>query len=220
MKKVICLLVSFGLIFTAMLNFVYAINGNEDNIETVQQTDDTIPNIFYNTHVQDYGWLGTVTNGNVSGMSEESKRLEAIQISLSENSYAGKIEYSTYIEDYGWQDYVGNGAISGTTGESRRLEAIKIRLSGEISNYYDVYYRVYCQNIGWLDWTSNDKVAGTIGGSYRLEAIEIKLYSKNADKPVETNKSSLTFSYRNGFKVCYDANDNLCEDLEKLIGSK
>jgi len=95
MKKVICLLISFGLIFTAMLNFVYAINGNEDNIETVQQTDDTIPNIFYNTHVQDYGWLGTVTNGNVSGMSEESKRLEAIQISLSENSYAGKIEYST-----------------------------------------------------------------------------------------------------------------------------
>lgn len=39
---------------------------------------------FYNTHVQDYGWLGTVTNGNVSEMSEESKRLEAIQISLSE----------------------------------------------------------------------------------------------------------------------------------------
>ena len=87
-----------------------------------------------------------------------------------------------------------------------------------MSNYYEGYYRVYCQNIGWLDWTSNDKVAGTIGGSYRLEAIEIKLYSKNADKPVETNKSSLTFSYRNGFKVCYDANDNLCEDLEKLIG--
>ena len=54
------------------------------------------------------------------GSSEESKRLEAIQISLSENSYAGKIEYSTYIEDYGWQDYVGNGAISGTTGESGR----------------------------------------------------------------------------------------------------
>lgn len=67
MKKVICLLVSFGLIFTAMLNFVYAIMVMKINIETVQQIDDTIPNIFYNTHVQDYGWLGTVTNGNVVG---------------------------------------------------------------------------------------------------------------------------------------------------------
>ena len=108
--------------------------------------------------------------------------------------------------------------VSGTTGESKKIEAIKIRLTGEISNYYDVYYRVYCQNIGWLDWTSNDKVSGTIGGSFGLEAIQIKLYPKKANKPIETNKSSLIFSDRNGFKVCYDAKGNICEDLEKLIG--
>ena len=123
------------------------------------------------------------------------------------------------MEDYGWLDYVSDGDISGTTGESRRLEAIKIRLSGDISDYYDVNYRVYCQNIGWLDWTSNGKVAGTVGGSYKLEAIQIKLSSKSDEKLEKTNKSSLTFSYKNGFKVCYDANGRLCKDLEGILGS-
>ncbi|WP_279155152.1 L,D-transpeptidase family protein [Thomasclavelia cocleata] len=64
----------------------------------------------------------------------------------------------------------------------------------------------------------NGKTAGTIGGCYRLEAIQIKLSSKNAEKLVKTDKSSLTFSYKNGFKVCYDAKGKLCEDLEELLG--
>lgn len=178
----------------------------------------TVGNISYAGHVEDYGWMYYVSNGEISGTVEESKRLEAIKISLGKNIYVGNIEYSTHVEDYGWLDYVSNGAVSGTTGESKKIEAIKIRLTGEISNYYDVYYRVYCQNIGWLDWTSNDKVSGTIGGSFGLEAIQIKLYPKKANKPIETNKSSLIFSDRNGFKVCYDAKGNICEDLEKLIG--
>ncbi|WP_285814655.1 L,D-transpeptidase family protein [Thomasclavelia cocleata] len=228
MKKIMFLLISLGLFFTTMLNFVYAVNDNESSIETIEQTNNInqnndskekrVPSIFYNTHMQDYGWLDYVNDESISGVIDNSKRLEAIQISLNDNSYDGSIEYSTHVEDYGWFDYVSNGSISGTTGESRRLEAIKIRLRGEISEYYDVYYRVYCQNIGWLDWTSNGKVAGTIGGCYRLEAIQIKLSSKNDEKLEKTNKSSLTFSYKSGFKVCYDANGRLCKDLEGILG--
>lgn len=228
MKKITFILISLGLFFTTMLNFVYAVNDNEDNIKNIRRTDSiildnnlkekSIPSIIYNIHMQDYGWLDSVNDEFVNRVIDESKRLEAIQISLTDNIYNGGIEYSAHVEDYGWLDYVSDGDISGTTGESRRLEAIKIRLSGDISDYYDVNYRVYCQNIGWLDWTSNGKVAGTVGGSYKLEAIQIKLSSKSDEKLEKTNKSSLTFSYKNGFKVCYDANGRLCKDLEGILG--
>lgn len=212
MKKITFILISLGLFFTTMLNFVYAINGSEESIKNIKQADDitknndtkgeSMPSIVYNIHMQDYGWLGNDNNESINRVIDESKRLEAIQISLNDNIYNGSIEYSAHVEGYGWLDYVSNGEISGTTGESRRLEAVKIKLNGEISNYYDVIYRVYCQNIGWLDWTSNGKVAGTVGGSYKLEAIQIKLSSKNDEKLEKTNKSSLTFSYKSGFKVC------------------
>ncbi|WP_278627784.1 L,D-transpeptidase family protein [Thomasclavelia cocleata] len=228
MKKITFILISLGLFFTTMLNFVYAVNDDEDNIRNIQQTDGIIldnnlkeksmPSIVYNIYMQDYGWLNSANDEFVNRVIDESKRLEAIQISLNDNIYNGGIEYSAHVEDYGWLDYVSDGDISGTTGESRRLEAIKIRLSGDISDYYDVNYRVYCQNIGWLDWTSNGKVAGTVGGSYKLEAIQIKLSSKSDEKLEKTNKSSLTFSYKNGFKVCYDANGRLCKDLEGILG--
>ena len=35
MRKVISLLISFGLIFTAMLNLVYAMDDNENNVEQI-----------------------------------------------------------------------------------------------------------------------------------------------------------------------------------------
>lgn len=41
MNKVICLLISFGLIFTAMLNLIYAMDGNKNNTE---QINDVVEN--------------------------------------------------------------------------------------------------------------------------------------------------------------------------------
>lgn len=94
--------------------------------------------IYYSTHVQDYGWLSNVGDGKTSGTSGQSKRIEAIKVSLCNLPYSGSVEYSTHIQDIGWQSYRKNGSISGTSGQSQRVEAIKIKLTGEISNYYDV----------------------------------------------------------------------------------
>ena len=134
--------------------------------------------INYQTHIQDIGWQDYKKNGEMSGTSGQSKRLEAINIYLDNYSYFGDIEYQTHIQDIGWQDYKKNGEMSGTSGQSKRLEAIKIKLTGDISNYYDVYYRVHVQEFGWLGWAKNDEPAGSSGYGYRLEAIEIKLISK------------------------------------------
>ena len=126
--------------------------------------------ISYRTHVQDYGWQGYVYDGQQSGTSGQSKRLEGINIKLSP-SLDGNIVYRTHVQDYGWQDWKSNDAMSGTSGQSKRLEAIQIKLTGQVANGYDVYYRVHCQNFGWLGWAKNGESSGSEGYSRRLEAI-------------------------------------------------
>jgi len=135
-------------------------------------------NLSYTTHVQTFGWLNDSYDGDASGTTGQSKRLEGIKIKLLDKRYDGDIEYRVHCQTYGWLDWVKNGELSGTTGESKRLEAIQIRLTGELSMHYDVYYRVHCQTYGWMDWVKNGEVSGTEGESKRLEAIEIKLVPK------------------------------------------
>lgn len=145
-------------------------------------------NIYYSTHVEDYGWMGSVADGTTSGTIGKSKRIEAIKINLGNVGYTGDIEYSTHVQNIGWQSYQKNGVIAGTTGQKLRVEAIKIKLTGDISNYYDVYYRAHVQEIGWLDWAKNDNKAGTEGMNCRIEAIEIILVEKDAVPPGSTDR--------------------------------
>ena len=144
--------------------------------------------ISYRTHVQDYGWQGYVYDGQQSGTSGQSKRLEGINIKLSP-SLDGNIVYRTHVQDYGWQDWKSNDAMSGTSGQSKRLEAIQIKLTGQVSNKYDVYYRVHCQNFGWLGWAKNGESSGSEGYSRRLEAIQICLVPKGQKAPGNTNNA-------------------------------
>ncbi len=146
----------------------------------------TQPVVSYQSHIQDIGWQGFVSNGDVSGTSGQSKRLEAMSIQLA--NVDGGIEYKTHVQDYGWMDWVSNGAISGTSGQSRRLEAIQIRLTGNAANQYDIYYRVHAQNFGWMDWAANGAPAGTAGYAYRLEAIQVVLVPKGQAAPGPTAK--------------------------------
>lgn len=176
--------------------------------------------VEYSSHVQNIGWQNCVNNGNTSGTVGQGLRLEALKIKLGDNSYEGNIEYSTHVQDYGWMNYSSNDSISGTIGQSKRIEAIKIRLTGEISNYYDVFYRVQCQDFSWLGWTCNDRIAGTTGGGYRIESIQIKLYPKNITNPGISHLSCITFEDKNGFKVCKDANGTLYEDAQSLLGTR
>ena len=142
--------------------------------------------VEYCTHVQTYGWQKYVRDGQMSGTSGESKRLEGIRIRLPGQKYSGNIRYRTHVQTYGWQDFVQNGAMSGTEGESKRLEAIEIQLTGEMANRYDVYYRVHCQTFGWMGWAKNGSPAGTAGYSKRLEGIEIRLVEKGGAAPGST----------------------------------
>ena len=147
-------------------------------------------NVAYRTHVQSFGWQGWKYNGQMSGTSGLAKRLEGINIKLTNQTYSGSIVYTTHVQSYGWQGnendpntWKRNGVMSGTSGEAKRLEAIRIALTGEMAEHYDVYYRVHAQSFGWLGWAKNGEAAGTAGLAKRLEGIQIVLVPKNGKAP-------------------------------------
>lgn len=161
-------------------------------------------NIAYRTHVQSFGWQGWKYNGVMSGTSGKAKRLEGINIKLTNKPYSGSIVYTTHVQSIGWQGNENNpntwfrdGAMAGTSAQAKRLEAIRIALTGEMAEHYDVYYRVHAQTYGWLGWAKNGEAAGTAGLSKRLEGIQIVLVPKGGAAPannyggvVTTNKQT------------------------------
>lgn len=153
--------------------------------EFVDIISNTNSPISYQTHIQDIGWQGWRSNGQLSGTAGLARRLEAIEIGLNSN-FNGDIQYRTHIQDRGWQDWKSNRQTSGTIGESLRLEAIEVRLTGEIATKYDVYYRLHTQHFGWLDWAKNGERSGTAGFGFRAEAIEIVLVEKGGRAPGNT----------------------------------
>ena len=154
---------------------------------------ETNVNVAYRTHVQTYGWQGWKYNGQMSGTSGQAKRLEGINIKLTNKPYSGSIVYTTHVQTYGWQGNENNpntwrrdGDMSGTSGEAKRLEAIRIALTGEMAEHYDVYYRVHAQSFGWLGWAKNGEAAGTAGLAKRLEGIQIVLVPKGGNAPARS----------------------------------
>ena len=144
------------------------------------------PVVSYRTHVQTYGWQKYVKNGQLSGTTGQAKRLEAININISNLSYSGGITYRTHVQTYGWQEWKSNGGLAGTSGEAKRLEAIRIKLTGEMADYYDVYYQTHIQHFGWSGWAKNGAACGSEGYAYRLEGIRIRLVEKGKAAPGST----------------------------------
>ena len=144
------------------------------------------PHISYRTHVQRIGWQRYVSDGEMSGTSGRSFRLEGINIRLSDLPCAGGIQYRTHVQRIGWQGWRRDDAMAGTKGKSYRLEAIEIKLYGEMEQRYDVYYRVHCQRFGWMGWAKNGQRSGSAGYSRRLEGIQIVLVPKDQPGPGPT----------------------------------
>lgn len=135
----------------------------------------------YQSHIQNIGWQGIVKNGELSGTSGKSLRIEAFKANISYSIYSGNIRYMSYVQGKGWEtSWKTKNTLSGTEKQSKQLEAIKMELYGEISEYFDVYYRVHVRDYGWLGWAKNGEIAGNIDTSFRIEGIQVKLVKKGA----------------------------------------
>ena len=148
---------------------------NESLEQTTPTSENTSTSVDYESHVQDKGWQEEKKDGEVSGTTGESKRIEAVNIQLENQEYQGNINYQAHVQDIGWQTTVWGGEVAGTVGQAKRLEAVKMWLTGDMANYYSIQYRVHIQDIGWQDWARDGIIAGTIGLGKRIEAIEIRL---------------------------------------------
>lgn len=128
--------------------------------------------IRYRAHVQTYGWMGWVRDGEIAGTYGESKRLEGLKIDPPEGV---ELEVDAHLQGTGWQTYKitpGNDTLIGTTGESRRMEAIRIRCLKNATGK-SLHYQAHVQVYGWMRPCDEGDMAGTTGISRRLEAIKI-----------------------------------------------
>lgn len=161
-------------------------------------TEQSMPGVLYQSHLEDYGWEGgwlPVANGTVSGTVGESKRLEAMHIKLVNLPEGAHVYYMSHVQDLGWEkEWKGDADTTGTTGKSKRLEAIKIKLDNNTAKSYDIYYRAHVQDYGWLAWSKNGEAAGSEGLAKRLEAIQIFVVKKG-DTPPENVKQSNNKSF-------------------------
>ena len=142
------------------------------------------------TYVEGKGWM-SAANRAVCGTRGESRRVESLKLSLSDERYSGSIRYQVYAQGTGWGDETEAGQEAGKAGSGKRLEAVKIWLTDEMAEYYHIYYRAYVQSYGWLGWASDGQAAGTSYRSKRLEAIEIQIVPK---------KIAFSYAVKNAYK--------------------
>ncbi|WP_313508582.1 glucosaminidase domain-containing protein [Enterococcus sp.] len=152
--------------------------------------------VYYQVHVQSYGWLDWAKNGEETGFVDGlSKRIEAIRIAVIEKGQAApstagtrkiiqlaqpSITYQSHIQRIGWQNPVSIGTMTGTSGQSLRMEAFRLnKSSGNVAG--NIQYRGHVQSIGWQPFVNAGTMTGTNGRSLRLEAIQFRLTGEMAD---------------------------------------
>lgn len=161
-------------------------------------TPSDMGNVTYTSHVQTYGWMQSVADGQMSGTTGQKKRMEAMKIYLSNPAgedgvpLEGGITYRAHSQSYGWMDWVQEGEVAGTEGKGKRLEAFQIQLTGQMAEQYDIYYKVHCSTWGDLGWAKNGETAGTTGTARSIEALEIRLVKKgSSDAPSGGGRPSI-----------------------------
>lgn len=145
--------------------------------------------IDYQVHIQNIGWQvangkNYVSDGALAGTTGQSKRLEAIKISLTDElSSHYDIYYRVHAQNVGWLYWAKNGAPAGSQGLFARLEGIEIKLVPKGTGTFEqsrafvsgttLSYQTHIQSIGWQTSKGNNQVSGTTGQEKRLEALKI-----------------------------------------------
>lgn len=141
--------------------YIEGVSSNEDKIETSGQISGTTgqnrriegmnielvnapegAHIKYQAHVQDYGWMDWVQDGQLAGVLNRGLKIEAVRIKL-EGLEGYTVQYKAHVQDIGWTDWYIDGESAGTTGRNLKIEALQIKIVPEYKRYYkgiDVSY--------------------------------------------------------------------------------
>lgn len=142
--------------------------------------------LHYRAHVETYGWLASVRDGQVAGTTGKQKRLEALKITPPEGV---TLDVTAHIQGVGDKSYRGivkgkssgtgsskNDPIIGTVGKGKRIEGICVDVVKNTNpklNGKTLYYRVHVQKQGWTSWCKAGTYAGTRGKELRVEAVQM-----------------------------------------------
>lgn len=132
--------------------------------------------LWYRAHCQNLGWLDPVHDGQTSGTTGFSTRLEALLIDLREirkKNPDAKLSGDFHVQNIGTVhlDNIEPDTLIGTIGKSLRLEAFRLHLTGVPDK--KLYYEAHIQDIGWQGVRKDGEMAGTTGQSKRIEAVRI-----------------------------------------------
>lgn len=119
MRKRITLLVCILAVIQLLFSLKSMAVENSNNTQV-----DKVISIQYKSHIQNIGWQGSKTNGQTSGTSGKSLRMEAIRVSLINAPEGASVIYSAHVQNIGWQNWKKDNEI----GRNRR-QIIKSRSS-------------------------------------------------------------------------------------------
>lgn len=157
--------------------------GQSRRIEGIQLTLEGMTGyaLKYRVHIQNYGWLDWVYQGETAGSVGQSLRLEAIQVMVvkdkaEKTTYHPAIAAKVHVQDYGWLPCAQDGEMAGTEGQSKRMEGLYLQVVNAPPGAY-LSGRVHIQDHGWRTYSNINAsvLVGTQGESRRLEAIELQL---------------------------------------------
>ena len=133
--------------------------------------------LYYRSHVQTYGWLSAVHDGQVSGTTGKGKRLEALKMDTRKLGDA-ELEATVHIQGIGDKTYKVNkdthDIVIGTVGKGKRLEAISMRILKGLAGKH-IKYRIHVAKLGWSSWVQDGALLGSKGLSNAIQAIQIKI---------------------------------------------
>ena len=133
--------------------------------------------LWYRSHVQTYGWLEPVHDGQVSGTTGKGKRLEAFKFDLRKLGDV-EAEVKVHIQGIGDKTYKINkdahDTIIGTTGKGKRIEALSVKFTKGMSGKH-IKYRIHVAKLGWSSWKQDGALVGSEGLSNGIQAIQFMI---------------------------------------------
>ena len=103
------------IVFTLIITIILCVFSTLTQVSFAQTQENV--SIKYCSHVEKKGWESDFSkaDGQTSGTTGQSLRLEAIKIKLDNLPSGVSVKYRTHVESIGWQGWVSDGQLAGTT---------------------------------------------------------------------------------------------------------
>ena len=129
------------------------------------------PLLCYETHIAKKGWLPSSLEGEVNGVVDQERSLQALRIYFLK-PYCD-VKCAVYYPNEGWSEPVGEKKIAGTVGKGKAVYGVRISLDRD--DEYDIEYRVHDFGGEWSDWKCNGE---ELISASALNAVQIRLRAR------------------------------------------